>query len=117
MTQYEKLVELLCVAPLGTKTFEEQYYRSTIAKIADFLLKEGIIVQPCKIGDVLYCDGKHFAPHCEGEIHSFVVDEIVTEIRSTFRGDIDYCFDFKSFGKTVFHSKEDMQNKGGDKNE
>ena len=54
MTERESLIELLCSAPLGSKTFEQQYYKSTITKIADYLLANGVIVPPCKIGDTVY---------------------------------------------------------------
>ena len=48
MTERERLIELLCSAPLGSKTFEQQYYKSTITKIADYLLAEGVIVPTCE---------------------------------------------------------------------
>lgn len=54
MTERERLIELLCSAPFGSKTFEQQYYKSTITKIADYLLANGVIVPPCKIGDTVY---------------------------------------------------------------
>ena len=41
----EKLVELMCESPLGSKTFEQQYYKSTITKIADHLIAHGVTVQ------------------------------------------------------------------------
>ena len=51
MNVRERLIELLCSAPLGSRTFEQQYYKSTIIKIADYLLKNGVIVPSFKIGD------------------------------------------------------------------
>ena len=54
MTDREKLIELLCKAPLGFKTFENQYYKSTISKIADHLIANGVIVTPCKVEDKVY---------------------------------------------------------------
>ena len=54
MTDREKLIELLCDAPLGSKTFEQQYYKSTITKIADYLINNGVIVPPCPIGTKIY---------------------------------------------------------------
>ena len=48
MTDRERLIELLCSAPLGSKTFEQQYYKSTITKIADYLLENGVVVPHCK---------------------------------------------------------------------
>ena len=47
MKERERLIELLCSAPLGFKSFDSQYYKSTISKIADYLLDNGVIVTPC----------------------------------------------------------------------
>ena len=41
------MIELLCSAPLGFKSFDSQYYKSTISKIADYLLDNGVIVTHC----------------------------------------------------------------------
>ena len=76
---------------------------------ADYLLENGVIVPPCKKGDTMYCDGKYFADHCEGEVMRFPVDIVRTEVCSTFRGEIDMIFDFKDFGKTVFLTKEQAE--------
>ena len=46
MTDRERLIELLCSAPLGSRTFEQQYYRSTITKIVDYLLANGVRCMP-----------------------------------------------------------------------
>ena len=64
---------------------------------------------PCAVGDTLYCDGKYFASHCKGKIHSFKVSDIVTEIKSYYRGEVDYCFDFENVGKTVFLTREEAE--------
>ena len=53
MTDREKLIELLCDAPLGSKTFEQQYYKSTITKIADYLINNGVIVAPMPMAEWL----------------------------------------------------------------
>lgn len=65
-----------------------------------------ILVLPCKVGDTVYFDGGHFAKHRAGEIMERRVDAVLTEVWSTFRGDVDISFDFKDFGKTVFLSRE-----------
>ena len=54
MTERERLIELLCSAPLGSKTFEQQYYKSTITKIADYLLENNVKPLPFKINDIVY---------------------------------------------------------------
>ena len=71
--------------------------------------KSRYIEIPCKKGDKMYCDGKHFADHCAGEVMSFPVDIILTEVCSTHRGEIDMVFDFERFGKDVFLTREEAE--------
>ena len=79
--------------------------------IVESLLNNGVVVPPCKVGDRMYCDGELFADHCKGEIMSFPVDIILTEVCSTHRGEIDMVFDFKRFGKDVFLTREEAEAK------
>ena len=50
----DKLIEILKSAPLCGYTFCEQCSNSTIEKLADHLLAEGVIVPKVKIGDKLW---------------------------------------------------------------
>ena len=77
--------------------------------LADYLIENRVIVPPCKKGDTMYCDGRFFANHCKGEIMSFPVDIVLTEVCSTFRGEIDMVFDFNQFGKDVFLTREEAE--------
>ena len=52
MTDRERLTELI------EKNFHEQYCKRGVFNAdlaADFLLKNGVIVPPCKVGDTVYC--------------------------------------------------------------
>lgn len=55
MTDRERLIELLKNSKLCSYPFGEQYSDGTIGKIADYLLANGVIVPPCKVGEELYC--------------------------------------------------------------
>lgn len=83
------------------KTFEEF--------ISGYLLENGVIVPPCKVGDKMYCDGKYFASQYTGEIMEFPVNIVETTVISTFRGEIDVQFDFDDFGENVFLTKEEAE--------
>lgn len=85
------------------KTFDEV--------VADYLLANGVIVPPCKVGDKMYYDGEHFASHCKGEIMEATVAFINTEVCSTHRGEVDMVFDFDCFGKIVFLTREEAEAK------
>lgn len=56
MTDKEKLIELLHRASYGAynHTLEDTHTDKAIEDIADYLLSNGVIVPPCKIGDVVY---------------------------------------------------------------
>ena len=57
MSERERLVELLSKAPIGYTTLDNKYYKSTIEKIADNLLENGVIVPPVKVGQTVYYIG------------------------------------------------------------
>ena len=46
MTERERLIELLKNVPRNTRAFYDQF--------ADYLLENGVIVPPCKVGDMVY---------------------------------------------------------------
>lgn len=79
MTDRESLIELLCSAPLGSRTFEQQYYRSTITKIVDYLLANNVKPLPCNINDIVY-----------GISRGMIIPIQIDTIQYTSRG-IDIC--------------------------
>jgi hypothetical protein len=99
----DSLIELLCSAPLGSRTFEQQYYKNTITKIADYLLERGVIHIPCKVGDVVYqTDGVN------------IYESEVCEISLSKRSVIYYtenavAFDETALGKSIFLTKEEAE--------
>ena len=126
MTDRDRLIKLICKAPLGFKEFEKQYYKSTIEKMADYLLANGVIVPPCKVGDKVYSlmectcediDGVHTP--CE------YYTEIAEKMCSHPKGDCPYEYRIaecivtdmnllrftKKWGKTVFLTKEEAEQK------
>ena len=87
-------------------------------RIADFLLENGVIVPPCKVGDIVYL----YYPVRKG-IYEAVVDEINLTQKSNFIITRDLYFNrrqavfFEQFGKTVFLTREEAERalKGGAK--
>ena len=94
----EKLIELIC---------EAIDIHSDAPYIADHLLANGVIVPPCKVGQIVYL----FFPVRKG-IYEAVVDEISFSKKSNFIVTRDLYFNrrtaifFEQFGKTVFLSRE-----------
>lgn len=97
--QKDRLVELL-----GDYLYSEQ--------IADYLLANGIIVPPCKVGDIIWV--KDFKRCCvieEAEITEIVQNKYGTYIRYEYpalRGRI-YARSIEYIGKTVFLAKNQAQ--------
>lgn len=106
MTDRERLSELL---EDTLHEWECDVSVRTLTEISEHLIENGVIVPPCKVGDTMYCDGKFFADHCKGQIMSFPVDIVRTEVCSTLRGEIDMVFGFKRFGKDVFLTREEAE--------
>ena len=76
----------------GCKNVE--MYDDSIESIADHLLANGVIVQPCKVGDTVYWI---FEPPFD----DFAGKEIVED---------EFCWAmFEDFGKTVFLTREEAE--------
>ena len=55
MSERERLVELLLESePIKERDLDDDWCDNEISDIADYLLKNGVIVPPVKIGDTLY---------------------------------------------------------------
>lgn len=109
MKERERLIELLCSAPLGFKSFDSQYYKSTISKIADYLLDNGVIVPPCKVGDTVYIlaghNGRKYEKDtCEGFYIGY--DGVVQVRVRNMKGNHGT---YGVIGKTVFLTREDAE--------
>lgn len=55
MSERERLIELIGKAKyFGHETFADRFVKSYLERLADQLLENGVIVLPCKMGDVVY---------------------------------------------------------------
>lgn len=109
MNQKERLVEVL------KNAHDEQKYLTSdksINAIADYLLEQGVIVPPCKVGQTLYSiqgfDGK--PEQCEPYT---VTDITIYENTITIHIQDEWLFVRNMYpddiGKTVFTSREDAE--------
>lgn len=98
----KKLIELIREA---TDVVRRNGFECNASVMADYLLKNGVIVPPCKVGDKVYR-----LYHVSDAIPDFISDDVVTKIGVSTRGimhEIGYSFD--DFGKTVFLTKEEAE--------
>ena len=104
MTDIERLIELLgnlsisCEEKIGCINCE--YNKETCCKLkrkADYLLKNGVIVPPCKVGDTVY------QIDTAGNIYE---SKIIKTIYDTY----GIAFDERAIGKSIFLTREEAEN-------
>ena len=55
MSERERLIELLLESePIKDRDLDDNWYDGEISDIAEYLLENGVIVLPVKVGDVVY---------------------------------------------------------------
>ena len=127
MTDRERLIELVGNYPCMS-TAEDCFMESIASDLADHLLANGVIVPPCKVGDLVYvledfvwtCDcencehyeeGWYDSPSECGKTRSCRKSPECIEIaeRTVTHKDILRYMSWDEFGKTVFPTKEEAE--------
>ena len=115
MTDRDRLIEL-CNKKIDTMTFNNSDhwfdFYERMSEIADYLLANGVIVPPCKVGDIVYTI-------FEGDIEALKVTYTKTEESAEFvyryydarNKFLNMPFSDRSIGKTVFLTKEEAEEK------
>lgn len=111
MKERERLIELIREAMKNHEITIENYVIPTSDYIADYILKNGVVVPPCKIGDTVYkitskgiCEIKIENIYCWcNEIWKFNGWSKIDEYK------IEYEFSFKDIGKTIFLTYEEAE--------
>ena len=86
-------------------------------RIADYLLANGIIVPPCKVGDTVYYpwiyDGQCGIAFSKVESIKIYVNGLPIAVVEDWKSDMPMpiCFNTDDFGKTVFLTKEEAKEK------
>ena len=107
MTDRERLIELIQNAVNGCA-------RNWAEIITDYLLANGVIVLPCKIGQKLYDATEFFNGCLYPEIYEMVSNEM--NIERTDKDNLVFTYDGmyikkEDIGKTVFLTKEEAEQK------
>lgn len=77
--------------------------------IADYLLDNGVIVPPCKVGDTVYSIVEGISFVLVGEVYEYVVGREHFVFRSTRKGYFTLDFTEIDIGKTVFLTREEAK--------
>lgn len=95
MAERERLIELLKNVPRNTRAFYDQF--------ADYLLENGVIVPPCKVGDMVYY--KTFWNIHKGKCHAITRHKNSLQIHLK-----NYIGETESFASdSVFLTKEEAE--------
>ena len=107
MNDRDKLIELIQDAVNGCA-------RHWAEIIADHLLANGVIVPPCKLGQMLYDIGEYVLGVVAPDIYELRADEMTIEKGAD--GGLNFVYDGmyinnEDIGKTVFLTKEEAEEK------
>ena len=90
-----KLIDILMSKPYGQSSYEE---------FADYLLAEGVIVPPCKVGQTVYYPIRH-----TNKVMELLVREIVYEKNKLQMWASYLAFTVDAIGNTVFLTREEAE--------
>ena len=110
MTDKEKLIELLKKADENADLKCITDYEDAVADIADYLLANGVIVPPCKVGDTVYLPIKTDW----GTIENYEIVEVGQDRDGIYFRIYDEEQNkvyLEEIGKTVFLTKEEAEGK------
>ena len=97
----DRLIEIL------TKSFDEQYEKRRLIipqYTADYLLANGVIVPPCKVGDTVYeTDGVR--------IYESTIDEVTYYTNNVIYYTSGVAFDETAIGHSIFLTREEAEAK------
>ena len=106
MTDRDRLIELLDIII--------QPGQKTLGDIADYLIANGVIVLPCKVGAEIFGlfdnDDEQRKEIYEGKVLCFSLDENnLLWARMRYRNGLTYWYTIDDFGKTVFLTPEEAE--------
>ena len=108
----DRLIELICERIQSDECIRHCNHPPCNAckNTADYLLENGVIVPPCKVGDTVYvCDRADVLhPIHEKTVKEFIVGDGDMVLAQCSWG-IRYPYLFSCFGKTVFLTREEAE--------
>lgn len=108
MTDRDRLIELILNCERVDLPLPMEYQEH----LADYLLANGVIVPPCKVGDVVYLiptyNGKPYCGVCEDKVQMIGITSRGVHIKARNHHDHNKMY---MLGKTVFLTKEEAEAK------
>lgn len=102
----EKLIELLLNSdPLHERDLDDDLADGEIESIADYLLANGVIVPPCKVGDTVYI----ISDYTNEILDRLIIGIIIKKDGYDFIFDTQSSWSDTDIGKTVFLTHEEAE--------
>jgi hypothetical protein len=112
MTDRERLIELISTKQTNGVTEYANFPTVSNVELADYLLANGVIVPPCKVGQTVYfvyeTDNETMFID-KGTIQSLSIDENGIWFRAIYENLSSYWHTALSIGDTVFLTKEEAE--------
>lgn len=102
----DRLVEVIGEFGIWHKPMKEVWFSQAIEKLADKLIENGVIVPPCKVGDIVWVDDFMWGLipcKVDRPYHCICGEKGGCTFERSFTDD--------DFGKTVFFTKEEAEQK------
>ena len=93
----------------GCKYLTDDMGCDYIAREADYLLADGWMRPPCKVGDEVWCIIEGFDQLMEGRVRRFTIYEYGINVYCGINGYYEQVYTDKDFGKTVFLTREEAE--------
>lgn len=103
MTDRDRLIEIL--NNWGTENNDGICAES----VADYLIENGVILPPCKVGNVVYCLIQGFENPLKATIKRIVIQADGVIISCSVLGYFGQSYMATDFGKTIFLTKEEAE--------
>ena len=120
MTDRDRLIELINQKQVwGIDQIQPNGFKIELFEnedLADYLLANGVIVPPCKVGQTVYVVSRYYAG--DWEVYKCEIDTITIYEKNTFIscvandvkfGKINFGLNISEIGKTVFLTKEEAE--------
>ena len=113
MSDRDKLIELITKSHSEwlRKEYDHETNKNVAEYLADDLLANGVILPPCKVGNVVYCTVNGFNTPMEGRVRSITIYDTFSMFEIAVNGYYAQRRSNRDFGKTVFLTKEDAEEK------
>ena len=112
MSDTNKLAELIKQAK--TKMWDKIFHGEFVPLernmfVADYLLANGVIAPPCKVGDIVWFLVKGINCPFEAKVNKIVIQQAGVVMSCGLKGYYSDSFTINDIGKTVFLTKEEAE--------